>query len=100
MASWRKYRKQIKKTKGIVLIISYIVSQITSTVTNIAGLAEQGSVKTPGDTAKDGQYFSELILKDYEWALASGSATENQIFYMTTKAGGFMFVQLIYSGIG
>jgi hypothetical protein len=48
----------------------------------------------------NGQYFSELIPKDYEWTLASGSATENQIFYMTTKTGGFMLVQRIYSGIG
>ncbi|KAI9328003.1 hypothetical protein BD770DRAFT_449824 [Pilaira anomala] len=54
------------------------LSQITSTVSNIAGLTEEGSVKTPGDSAKD----------------------ENQIFYMTTKTGGFIFVQLIYSGIG
>lgn len=77
-----------------------VVSQITSTVTNIAGLTEEGSVKTPGDSAIDGQYFSELVAKDYEWTLASGSATENQIFYMTTKTGGFIFVQLIYSGIG
>lgn len=76
------------------------MSQITSTVTNIAGLAEEGSVKTPGDTVKNGQYFTELSPKDYEWTLASGSATENQIFYMTTKTGGFMFVQLIYSGLG
>ncbi|GAN08671.1 survival factor 1 [Mucor ambiguus] len=75
-------------------------SQITSTVTNIAGLTEEGSVKTPGDTAKDGQYYSELVGKDYEWACASGSATENQIFYITTKTGGFIFVQLIYSAIG
>lgn len=78
----------------------YIVSQITSTVANITGLTEEGSVMTPGETAKDGQYFSELTEKDYEWTLASGSATENQIFYMTTKTGGFIFVQLIYSGIG
>ncbi|KAI9360153.1 oxidative stress survival, Svf1-like protein [Pilaira anomala] len=76
------------------------LSQITSTVSNIAGLTEEGSVKTPGDSAKDGQYYSELTSKDYEWTLASGSATENQIFYMTTKTGGFIFVQLIYSGIG
>jgi hypothetical protein len=77
-----------------------LVSQLTSTVTNIAGLTEEGSVMTPGDTAKDGQYYSELTPQDYEWTLAAGSATENQIFYMTTKTGGFIFVQLIYSAIG
>ncbi|KAI8636034.1 oxidative stress survival, Svf1-like protein [Parasitella parasitica] len=75
-------------------------SQISSTVSNVAGLTKEGSVTTPGDTAKDGQYYGELVGKDYEWALASGSATENQIFYMTTKTGGFIFVQLIYSAIG
>lgn len=91
----RKERDELYK-----LTLLTLVSQITSTVTNIAGLAEEGSVKTPGDSAKDGQYYSELTSKDYEWTLASGSATENQIFYMTTKTGGFIFVQLIYSGIG
>ncbi|KAI9486782.1 MAG: oxidative stress survival, Svf1-like protein [Benjaminiella poitrasii] len=75
-------------------------SQLTSTVSNITGFTEEGTVKTPAQTAKDGQYYSELTPKDYEWTLASGSATENQIFYMTTKTGGFMFVQLIYSAIG
>lgn len=77
-----------------------LVSQITSTVSNMTGLAAEGSVMTPGETVKDGQFYSELTGKDYEWTLASGSATENQIFYMTTKTGGFVFVQLIYSGIG
>ncbi|KAI8971667.1 oxidative stress survival, Svf1-like protein [Mycotypha africana] len=75
-------------------------SQLTSTVGNITGFTEESTVKTPAQTAKDGQYFSELMPTDYEWTLASGSATENQIFYMTTKTGGFVFVQLIYSGIG
>lgn len=77
-----------------------LVSQLTSTVTNIAGIVEEGSVLTPGETAKDGQFYSELTPQDYEWTLASGFATENQIFYMTTKTGGFIFVQLIYSAIG
>lgn len=77
-----------------------LVSQITSTVTNIAGITEESTVTTPAQTAKDGQYYNELKPEDYEWTLASGFATENQIFYMTTKTGGFIFVQLIYSAIG
>lgn len=77
-----------------------LVSQIASTVTNVAGLTTVEGVKTPGQTARNEKYFNELDKHDLEWTLASGFATENQIFYMTTKTGGFVFVQLIYSAIG
>ncbi|KAI9323828.1 oxidative stress survival, Svf1-like protein [Dichotomocladium elegans] len=76
-------------------------SQLSSTVSNITGLgATVESVRTVADTVQDGQYFTKLDEGDLQWTLASGSSTENQVFYVTTKSGGFCFVQLIYSSIG
>ncbi|KAF7726025.1 putative cell survival pathways protein [Apophysomyces ossiformis] len=76
-------------------------SQITSTVSNVAGLSTTvEAVKTVADTAKNGQYYGKLDENDLKWTLASGSSTENQVFYVTTKDGGFAFAQLIHSNIG
>jgi hypothetical protein len=52
------------------------------------------------DTATDGKFYRELQPSDLEWTLASGSSTENQVFYVTTAKGGFAFVQLIHSNVG
>ncbi|KAI8885118.1 oxidative stress survival, Svf1-like protein [Backusella circina FSU 941] len=76
-------------------------SQITSTVSNVTGLGTTvESIKTVADTVVDGQYYTPLDEHDLDWTLASGSSTENQVFYITTPAGGFAFVQLIHSNIG
>ncbi|KAI7874985.1 oxidative stress survival, Svf1-like protein [Lichtheimia hyalospora FSU 10163] len=76
-------------------------SQLSSTVSNVTGLGTTvESVRTVADTVKDGQYYTKLDEHDLEWTCASGSSTENQVFYVTTKTGGFAFVQLIYSSIG
>ncbi|KAI8372356.1 oxidative stress survival, Svf1-like protein [Choanephora cucurbitarum] len=76
-------------------------SQITSTVSNVTGLGTNvETVQTVADTIKDGQAYTALDNKDLEWTLASGSSTENQVFYITTKTGAFAFVQLIHSNIG
>ncbi|CAO3623484.1 unnamed protein product [Cunninghamella echinulata] len=76
-------------------------SQISSTVSNVTGLGTTvESVKTVADTVTDGQYYGKLTENDLDWTLASGSSTENQVFYITTKTGGFAFVQLIHSNIG
>ncbi|KAI8391059.1 oxidative stress survival, Svf1-like protein [Radiomyces spectabilis] len=76
-------------------------SQLSSTVSSVAGLnTTVESVKTVAETAKDGQYYGKLDDHDLDWTLASGSSTENQIFYITTPSGGFAFVQLIHSNIG
>ncbi|ORX45285.1 oxidative stress survival, Svf1-like protein [Hesseltinella vesiculosa] len=76
-------------------------SQLSSTVSNVTGLGTTvDSVKTVAETAKDGQYFGALTKNDLDWTLASGSSTENQVFYVTTRTGGFAFVQLIHSNIG
>ncbi|KAI8974711.1 oxidative stress survival, Svf1-like protein [Pilobolus umbonatus] len=77
-------------------------SQITSTVSQVTGVsvvATNEEVKTVKDTATDGCYYNALTAEDLQWALSAGSATENQIFYLTTKSGGMAFVQLIYSGL-
>jgi hypothetical protein len=58
------------------------------------------SIKTVAETVTDGQYYTALDEHDLDWALASGSSTENQVFYVTTRSGGFAFVQLIHSNIG
>ncbi|RUS29639.1 hypothetical protein BC938DRAFT_480424 [Jimgerdemannia flammicorona] len=76
------------------------LSNITDTVSNIAGYSTPTSIKTYAETAEASSLFSELTLVDSEWTLSGGSATENQVFYITTKAGGFAFVQLIHSNIG
>ncbi|KAJ8660422.1 hypothetical protein O0I10_003880 [Lichtheimia ornata] len=76
-------------------------SQLSSTVSNITGVGSTvESIRTVADTVKDGQYYTPLDEKDLDWTCASGSSTENQVFYVTTKTGGFAFVQLIYSSIG
>ncbi|CAO3597782.1 unnamed protein product [Absidia cylindrospora] len=76
-------------------------SQLSSTVSNVTGLGGTvDSIQSVGETVKDGQYFGKLSDNDLDWTLASGSSTENQVFYITTKAGGFAFVQLIHSNIG
>ncbi|KAG1308003.1 hypothetical protein G6F64_006367 [Rhizopus arrhizus] len=76
-------------------------SQISSTVSNVTGLGTTvESVKTVAETAKDGQYYTSLDENDLQWTLASGSSTENQVFYTTTREGGFAFVQLIHSNVG
>ena len=78
-----------------------LVSQLSSTVSNITGVGTTvESIRTVADTVKDGQYYTPLDEKDLDWTCASGSSTENQVFYVTTKTGGFAFVQLIYSSIG
>ncbi|KAG0776000.1 hypothetical protein G6F22_012893 [Rhizopus arrhizus] len=75
-------------------------SQITSTVSNVTGLgATVESIKTVAETVKDDQYYTPLDENDLQWTLASGSSTENQVFYTTTRKGGFAFVQLIHSNI-
>lgn len=84
-----------------VLVYSILVSQLSSTVSNITGVGSTvESIRTVADTVKDGQYYTPLDEKDLDWTCASGSSTENQVFYVTTKTGGFAFVQLIYSSIG
>ncbi|KAL0094806.1 oxidative stress survival, Svf1-like protein [Phycomyces blakesleeanus] len=76
-------------------------SQITSTVTNIAGLSGTAEpIKTVADTVQNGQYYGKLAEHDLDWTLATGSSTENQVFYVSTNTGGFAFVQLIHSNIG
>ncbi|KAL1934833.1 hypothetical protein VTP01DRAFT_7015 [Rhizomucor pusillus] len=76
-------------------------SQLSSTVSNVTGIGQQVSeVRTVADSVKDGQYYRALDEHDLDWTLASGSSTENQVFYVTTKSGGFAFVQLIHSNIG
>ncbi|CAO3686821.1 unnamed protein product [Rhizopus stolonifer] len=75
-------------------------SQLSSTVSNATGLVTVDSIKTISDTVKDGQYYTPLDQKDLEWTLASGSSTENQVFYTTSRKGAFAFVQLIHSNIG
>jgi hypothetical protein len=67
-------------------------------VTGIGGTVE--SIKTMADTATDGKLYQEVVPSDLEWTLASGSSTENQVFYVTTPKGGFAFVQLIHSNVG
>ena len=69
-----------------------------SNVTGIGATVE--SIKTMADTATDGKFYRELQPSDLEWTLASGSSTENQVFYVTTAKGGFAFVQLIHSNVG
>src|ERR1700722_11954609 len=51
-----------------------------------------------GDLAK-GNLYTELTPKDLEWTLASGSATETQTFYLSTKEGYFAFVQMVHSNL-
>ncbi|KAG2209777.1 hypothetical protein INT47_001925, partial [Mucor saturninus] len=76
-------------------------SQLSSTVSNVTGLgATVEAVKTVAETVTDGQYYTALDDHDLDWTLASGSSTENQVFYVTTRKGGFAFVQLIHSNIG
>ncbi|KAI8988771.1 oxidative stress survival, Svf1-like protein [Pilobolus umbonatus] len=76
-------------------------SQISSTVSSVTGIgASVDTIKTVAETVKDGQYYTPLNEDDLNWTLASGSSTENQIFYLTTRSGGFAFVQLIHSNIG
>ncbi|KAI8096807.1 oxidative stress survival, Svf1-like protein [Halteromyces radiatus] len=76
-------------------------SQLSSTVSNVTGLGTTvESIKSVGETVTDGQYYSKLTENDLDWTLASGSSTENQVFYVTTRTGGFAFVQLIHSNIG
>ncbi|KAG1474164.1 hypothetical protein G6F56_000512 [Rhizopus delemar] len=76
-------------------------SQISSTVSNVTGLGTTvDGVKTVAETVTDGQYCTPLDENDLNWTLASGSSTENQVFYTTTRKGGFAFVQLIHSNIG
>lgn len=58
------------------------------------------SIQTVAETVKDGQYYTALDEHDLDWTLASGSSTENQVFYITTPSGAFGFVQLIHSNIG
>ncbi|KAI7872432.1 oxidative stress survival, Svf1-like protein [Spinellus fusiger] len=77
------------------------LSQLSSTVSNVTGLGTTvESIKSVADAVQNGQYYGKLTDKDTEWALASGSSTENQVFYITTKTGGFAFIQLIHSNIG
>lgn len=79
----------------------FLVSQLSSTVSNVTGLGTTvESIKTVADTVTDGQYYTPLDQHDLDWTLASGSSTENQVFYVTTRSGGFAFVQLIHSNIG
>jgi hypothetical protein len=74
---------------------------LSSTVSNVTGLGGTvESIKSVGETITDGQYFGKLSENDLDWTLASGSSTENQVFYVTTRTGGFAFVQLIHSNIG
>ncbi|CAM0140573.1 putative cell survival pathways protein [Umbelopsis sp. WA50703] len=76
-------------------------SQLSSTVSNVTGIGGTvETIKTMADTATDGQLYHELQPSDLEWTLASGSSTENQVFYVTTPTGGFAFVQLIHSNVG
>ncbi|KAI8341088.1 oxidative stress survival, Svf1-like protein [Chlamydoabsidia padenii] len=76
-------------------------SQLSSTVSNVTGLGGTvEAIKSVGETITDGQYYGALSNKDLDWTLASGSSTENQVFYVTTATGGFAFVQLIHSNIG
>ncbi|KAI8639001.1 oxidative stress survival, Svf1-like protein [Parasitella parasitica] len=76
-------------------------SQISSTVSNITGVGTTvDSIKSIADTITDGQAYTALDEHDLDWTLASGSSTENQVFYVTTRSGGFAFVQLIHSNIG
>ncbi|CEP07964.1 hypothetical protein [Parasitella parasitica] len=76
-------------------------SQISSTVSNITGVGTTvESIKSVADTITDGQAYTALDENDLSWTLASGSSTENQVFYVTTRSGGFAFVQLIHSNIG
>ncbi|CAO3645756.1 unnamed protein product [Cunninghamella blakesleeana] len=76
-------------------------SQISSTVSNVTGLGTTvEAVKSVAETVTDGQYYGKLSENNLDWTLASGSSTENQVFYITTKTGGFAFVQLIHSNIG
>jgi hypothetical protein len=70
-------------------------------VSNVTGLGTTvESIKTVAETVTDGQYYTALDENDLDWTLASGSSTENQVFYTTTRSGGFAFVQLIHSNIG
>ncbi|OZJ05055.1 hypothetical protein BZG36_02099 [Bifiguratus adelaidae] len=62
-------------------------------------LGASNSVQTIAETAGD-KLYSELTPQDLEWTLASGAATENQVFYVTMKNGGFAFVQMIHSTVG
>lgn len=83
------------------LIFFILVSQLSSTVSNVTGLGTTvDSIKTVAETVTDGQYYTTLDENDLDWTLASGSSTENQVFYVTTRKGGFAFVQLIHSNIG
>ncbi|KAI8077054.1 oxidative stress survival, Svf1-like protein [Thamnidium elegans] len=76
-------------------------SQLSSTVSNVTGLGTTvDSIQTVAETVTDGQYYTPLDQHDLDWTLASGSSTENQVFYITTKTGAFGFVQLIHSNIG
>ncbi|GAN03294.1 survival factor 1 [Mucor ambiguus] len=76
-------------------------SQLSSTVSNITGVGTTvDSIKSVADTITDGQAYTALDEHDLNWTLASGSSTENQVFYLTTRSGGFAFVQLIHSNIG
>ncbi|CAO3668065.1 unnamed protein product [Rhizopus stolonifer] len=76
-------------------------SQISSTVSNVTGLGTTvDGVKTVAETVTNGQYCTPLDENNLNWTLASGSSTENQVFYTTTRKGGFAFVQLIHSNIG
>lgn len=106
MASWCKYTAwkgngQSYHFQLVAYTCYTLVSQLSSTVSNVTGLGTTvESVRTVADTVKDGQYYTKLDEHDLEWTCASGSSTENQVFYVTTKTGGFAFVQLIYSSIG
>ncbi|KAI9026533.1 oxidative stress survival, Svf1-like protein [Phycomyces nitens] len=76
-------------------------SQITSTVSNVTGLGTSVEpIKTVAETVQNEQYYGKLAEHDLDWTLASGSSTENQVFYVSTNNGGFAFVQLIHSNIG
>ncbi|CAO3689937.1 unnamed protein product [Umbelopsis ramanniana] len=76
-------------------------SQLSSTVSNVTGIGGTvESIKTMADTATNGKLYQEVVPSDLEWTLASGSSTENQVFYVTTPKGGFAFVQLIHSNVG
>ncbi|KAI7899176.1 Svf1-like-domain-containing protein [Cokeromyces recurvatus] len=61
-------------------------SQLSSTVSNVTGFGSAvDGLRTVADTIKDGEAFTPLNEHDLEWTLASGSSTENQVFYITTR---------------
>ncbi|CAJ0748371.1 165_t:CDS:2 [Entrophospora sp. SA101] len=57
------------------------------------------NIHVASDLAKN-QLYSDVAPEDLKWTLASGSSTETQTFYLSTKEGHFAFVQMIHSNIG